>query len=81
MAEAETLGSGPELEMVKRVASRLAKATGKSGSAFGWDVSLIRDQQAKLSRRILHVRAGAERDSIALDLAPNFVSRAAEAFL
>ena len=45
VAEAETLGSGPELEMVKRVASRLAKATGKSGSGFDWDVSLIRDQQ------------------------------------
>jgi predicted Zn-dependent protease len=44
VAEAETLGSGPELEMVKRVASRLAKATGKSGSGFDWDVSLIRDQ-------------------------------------
>ncbi len=45
VANAETVGSGPELEMVKRIASRLAKATGKSGSGFDWDVSLIRNQQ------------------------------------
>ncbi len=43
LAQSQTIGSGPEFEMVKRVASHLATATGKSGQGFDWKVSLIRD--------------------------------------
>ncbi len=45
LAQSETVGSGPELEMVKRVASRLAIATGDAGKNFDWKVSLIRDSK------------------------------------
>jgi metalloendopeptidase OMA1, mitochondrial len=45
LAQAETIDSGPELEVVKRVAGRLATATGKSGQDFDWRVSLIRDDK------------------------------------
>src|SRR3978361_2276676 len=41
LAQSRAVNSGPELEMVKRVASRLAAATGKSGQGFEWQVSLI----------------------------------------
>ena len=43
LSQSETIDSGSELEMVKRVAGRLATATGKSGQDFDWKVSLIRD--------------------------------------
>ncbi|HEV2096807.1 MAG TPA: M48 family metallopeptidase [Chthoniobacterales bacterium] len=43
LSQSQTIDSGPELEMVKRVASRLATATGQAGSGFDWQVSLIRD--------------------------------------
>ncbi len=43
LAQSQTIGSGPEFEMVKRVAGHLAAATGKSGQGFDWKVSLIRD--------------------------------------
>jgi predicted Zn-dependent protease len=46
LAQSECVNSGPELEMVKRVASRLATATGKAGADFDWQVSLIRSSQA-----------------------------------
>src|SRR4029453_15708049 len=45
LAQSESIGSGPELGMVKRVASRLANATGKAGADFDWQVSLIRSSQ------------------------------------
>ena len=45
LAQARTIDSGPELEMVRSVANRLAAATGKSGEGFDWAVSLIRDEQ------------------------------------
>ena len=45
LAQSESINSGPELEMVKRVASRLATATGKAGADFDWQVSLIRSSQ------------------------------------
>ena len=45
LAQAQTIQLGPELEMVKRVASRLATATGKAGQDFNWQVSLIRDEK------------------------------------
>src|ERR1700675_676117 len=45
LAQSQKVDSGPELEVVKRVASRLAAATGQAGSKFDWRVSLIRDQK------------------------------------
>src|SRR5438128_8032742 len=45
LAQSESVNSGPELEMVKRVSSRLATATGKAGADFDWQVSLIRSAQ------------------------------------
>lgn len=45
LAQSESIESGPELEMVRRVASRLASATGKVGGDFDWQVSLIRSPQ------------------------------------
>lgn len=45
LSQSRTIDSGPELEMVKRVAGRLATATGKSGEGFQWQVSLIQDPQ------------------------------------
>jgi len=45
LAQSERIDSGPELEMVRRVASRLASATGKVGGDFDWQVSLIRSPQ------------------------------------
>jgi predicted Zn-dependent protease len=46
LAQAERVGAGPELELVKRVATRLANATGNAGADFQWQVSLIRDEKA-----------------------------------
>ncbi len=45
LAQAQAIDSGPESEMVKRVASRLAAATGPAGGSFDWRESLIRDDQ------------------------------------
>src|SRR5438874_6205189 len=45
LAQSESIDSGPELEMIKRVASRLARTTGKAGADFDWQVSLIRSSQ------------------------------------
>ena len=45
LAQSESIDSGPELEMIKRVASRLASATAKAGADFDWQVSLIRSSQ------------------------------------
>ncbi len=45
LAQAQTIEAGPESEMVKRVAARLAAATGPAGSSFEWRESLIRDEQ------------------------------------
>jgi metalloendopeptidase OMA1, mitochondrial len=45
LAQSESIDSGPELEMIKRVASRLARATDKAGADFDWQVSLIRSSQ------------------------------------
>ena len=46
LAQSESINSGPELEMIKGVASRLATATGQAGADFDWQVSLIRSPQA-----------------------------------
>lgn len=45
LSQAQTINSGPELDMVKRVAGRLAHATGQAGANFDWQVSLIHDSQ------------------------------------
>ena len=45
LAQAHAIDSGPEFEMVRRVSTRLAKATGPAGSGFDWQESLIRDDQ------------------------------------
>src|SRR2546423_14598557 len=47
LAQSESVNSGPELEMVKRVASRLATATGKAGADFDWQGSLVSSLQGK----------------------------------
>jgi len=43
LSQSQTIDSGPELDMVKRVSGRLATATGNAGQSFDWKVSLIRD--------------------------------------
>jgi predicted Zn-dependent protease len=45
LSQARSISTGPQFEMVKRCASKLAQATGKSGQGFDWQVSLIQDQQ------------------------------------
>src|SRR5436190_16083256 len=45
LAQARTIDSGPELDIVRRVASRLAHATGSAGANFDWQVALIDDPQ------------------------------------
>src|SRR5205807_10497395 len=42
LTQSESVDSGPELETVKRVASRLATDAGKAGTGFDWQVSSIR---------------------------------------
>ena len=45
LSEVETVRSGPEFELVREVAARLARATGKAASTYEWQVSLVRDPQ------------------------------------
>jgi metalloendopeptidase OMA1, mitochondrial len=45
LGESQSIDSGPEFEMVRRVSTRLARATGPAGSRFDWQESLIRDDQ------------------------------------
>ncbi len=45
LAQARTVDSGPQVEMVRNVASRLARATGPTGQGYEWQVSLIEDPQ------------------------------------
>lgn len=45
LSEVQTVTSGPEYELVTRVARRLATATGKSAQNFDWKVSLVRSPQ------------------------------------
>src|SRR5438046_8686746 len=47
LAQSESIDSGPELEMVRRVASRLASATGEVSGDFDWQASLIRSPQVR----------------------------------
>ena len=45
LQQSQVISSGAEYEMVRKVAGRLAAATGKTGKDFEWAVSLVRDQQ------------------------------------
>lgn len=45
LAQSRAIDSGPEFEMVRTVASRLANVTGELGKEFEWQVALIRDEQ------------------------------------
>ena len=46
LSQSETIQSGPEHDMVVRVAERLARATGDAARNFKWHVTLIRSPQA-----------------------------------
>jgi len=45
LSEEKVVRSGPEVELVKRVASRLAAATGDAASSFEWAVSVVQSDQ------------------------------------
>lgn len=45
LSSSNVIRSGPEYELVKRCASRLAAATGNSGRTFSWEVTLIKSPQ------------------------------------
>jgi predicted Zn-dependent protease len=46
VAESDVVSSGPEVEMVKRVVTRLVNATGETGQNFEWQASVVRSPQA-----------------------------------
>lgn len=46
LSQSEVVTRGPEVEQVKRVASRLAAATGADSTNFQWEVSVIRSPMA-----------------------------------
>lgn len=46
LSQSQTIESGPEHNIVVRVAKRLARATGNAAKDFKWQVSLIRSTQA-----------------------------------
>lgn len=46
LAQVETVPSGPEYQMVRRVAERLAAQTGEAARGFDWGVSLVRSPEA-----------------------------------
>ncbi len=46
LSQSETINSGPEYELVRGVAQRLAAATGDAAENFDWQVALIRSEQA-----------------------------------
>ena len=45
LQQSQVITSGPEYETVKRVAERIAKATGESGRDFEWSVALVNSDQ------------------------------------
>jgi predicted Zn-dependent protease len=45
LAESRMIQSGPQYEMVRRCAARLAAVTGDAGSNFKWEVSLVHSPQ------------------------------------
>lgn len=46
LSTSEVVGSGPELDLVTRVAKRLIPATGAVANDFQWEVSVVRSSQA-----------------------------------
>jgi predicted Zn-dependent protease len=46
LSQSDTIDSGPEYELVRGVAQRLAAATGDAAKNFDWQVALIRSEQA-----------------------------------
>jgi metalloendopeptidase OMA1, mitochondrial len=46
LAQSEVVKSGPEFDLVQRVAKRLAAAIGDAGEGFEWEVAVIRSEQA-----------------------------------
>ncbi len=46
LSQSDVVTNGPELDLVQRVARRLAGAVGSAGGSFEWHVSLIRSPQA-----------------------------------
>ena len=46
LSQAQAITSGPDYEMVRRVSTKLAAATGAAGQDFDWQESLIQDKQA-----------------------------------
>lgn len=45
LSQSDVVTSGPELDLVKRVAGRLAQVTGATTKDFQWEVSLVRSPQ------------------------------------
>ena len=45
LQDSDVINSGPEFEMVQRVATRIAKATGPAAKDFKWSVALVRNPQ------------------------------------
>ncbi len=45
LSKSEVISSGPEHDLVVRVAERLARATGEAAKEFNWQVSLVRSPQ------------------------------------
>lgn len=45
LSQSDVVTSGPEFETVRRVAERLARATGEDSKGFEWHVSLVRSPQ------------------------------------
>lgn len=45
LGQSQTVSSGPDYEMVKRVASRLAAVTGPAAKDFQWEVSLVQSDE------------------------------------
>jgi len=46
LAQSRVVPSGPQVELVTRVAERLARVTGEAGRKFDWRVSVVDDTQA-----------------------------------
>jgi metalloendopeptidase OMA1, mitochondrial len=46
IAQSDVVNSGPEYDLVLRVAKRLARSVGEAGKGFDWQVSVIRSDQA-----------------------------------
>lgn len=45
LSQSQVVTTGPEVEMVRRCAERLARATGDAGKSFNWQVSVVRSSQ------------------------------------